>query len=118
MYFIYAVKTNYKSLFTKFCVISSGQDWLAGIFQLLPRWHNSGHHSSGLPLSAGQVAAGRTGEMSETGDQPSHDRHAELFRSELCLHFLQLYQTSIIYRIDSEFPSSHNDLSLSLSLTC
>ena len=58
------------------------------IFQLLQRWHNSGHHSSGLPLSAGQVASGWTGEMSATCDQPPHDRHAELFRSGLFYLFI------------------------------
>ena len=49
-------------------------------FQLLNRWHHRGHDAPGVPLPAGQAAAGRAGEVPAAGDQPAHDRHGALLR--------------------------------------
>ena len=50
------------------------------IIQLLNRRDYCGHNPPGVPVPAGQAAAGRAGEVSAASDQPTHDRHGALLR--------------------------------------
>lgn len=48
------------------------------MFQLLNWRDYCGHDAPGVPLPAGQAAAGRAGEVPAAGDQPAHHRHGAL----------------------------------------